>query len=154
MFEGVSTLSLDAKGRLAVPARHRSTLEECCASRVAVTVNPMAGEPCLWLYPEGEWREVVRTLEGLPAFDPQAQAMRRFMIGYASPLELDAQGRIKLSAEQCKFAGLDKRIALVGQGRKFEIWDEQAWTRNQPQWQSLLVNEEGQLSPALQGLVL
>jgi MraZ protein len=154
VFLGVSTLNLDAKGRLAVPARHRETLAQCCASRVVVTVNPMAGEKCLWLFPEVDWRDVERTLSRLPAFDPQAQAMRRLMIGFASELELDGQGRILLSNEQRDFAGLDKRVALVGQGKKFEIWDEQVWSSSQEQWRAMLAAQEGGLSEALQGIVL
>ncbi len=154
MFFGVSTLNLDAKGRIAVPARHRELLADCCASRVVVTVNPIAGERCLWLYPENEWRNVTRTLSKLPTMDRQAQALRRLVYGFASALELDGQGRILLTNEQREFAGLDKRVVLVGQEQKFEIWDEQLWTDNQAQWQAAVMSEDGGLSEALEGITL
>lgn len=154
MFVGVNTLNLDAKGRIAVPAKHRDPLADCCASRVVVTVNPIAGERCLWLYPESEWRAVARTLSRLPTMDRQAQALRRLMIGFASELELDGQGRILLTNEQREFAGLDKRVVLVGQVQKFEIWDEQVWSDNQPQWQAAVMSEDGGLSEALEGITL
>ena len=154
MFFGVSTLNLDAKGRIAVPAKHREPLADCCASRVVVTVNPIAGERCLWLYPDNEWRNVTRTLSRLPTMDRQAQALRRLVFGYASALELDGQGRILLTNEQREFAGLDKRVVLVGQVQKFEIWDEQLWTDNQSQWQAAVMSEDGGLSEALEGITL
>ncbi len=154
MFQGVSTLSLDAKGRLAVPAKHRESLAASGPARVVVTVNPMSTDACLWLYPEADWRHVVRQLTDLPAFDPQAQAMRRLMIGYASEHELDGQGRILISQEQRDFAGLGKRVALVGQGKLFEIWDEGVWQESQKRWLAKLGEEGGGLSEGLRGLVL
>ena len=154
MFLGVNTLNLDAKGRMAIPAKYRDVLADCCASRVVVTVNPIAGERCLWLYPEHEWREVARTLSRLPTMDRQAQAIRRLMIGYASELELDGQGRILLTNEQRDFAGLGKRVSLVGQVNKFEVWDEQVWSGSQEQWQAEVVSEDGGLSEALRDIRL
>ena len=154
MFFGVSTLNLDAKGRIAVPARHRELLADCCASRVVVTVNPIAGERCLWLYPENAWRNVTRTLSKLPTMDRQAQALRRLVYGYVSALELDGQGRILLTNEQREFAGLDKRVVLVGQEQKFEIWDEHEWADNQAQWQAAVMSEDGGLSEALERITL
>ena len=96
MFAGVSTLNLDAKGRLAVPAKHRETLADCCASRVVVTVNPDDQERCLLLYPENEWREVARNLSRRDSMHPKVRAMQRLVVGYASELELDGQGRYKV----------------------------------------------------------
>jgi MraZ protein len=80
--------------------------------------------------------------------------MRRLMIGFASELELDGQGRILLTNEQREFAGLGKRVALVGQVQKFEIWDEAVWSENQEQWQAEVMSEDGTLSEALQGITL
>ena len=94
MFLGVNTLNLDAKGRLAIPAKHRDTLAQCCASRVVVTINPNADDQCLWLYPENEWREIARKLSRLPTMKRQNQLIQRLMLGHASELELDSQGRI------------------------------------------------------------
>ena len=83
MFLGVNTLNLDAKGRIAIPAKHREPLVQCCASRVVVTLNPFVTDKCLWLYPENEWQIVARQLAGLPAIDARSQAMKRLMLGHA-----------------------------------------------------------------------
>lgn len=129
MFLGVNTLNLDAKGRMAIPAKQRDQLAN---ARVVVTVNPQ--EHCLWLYPEDEWREIARKLSRLPEMVRQNQLLKRLLLGHASELDLDGQGRILLSPELRDYAGLDKRVALVGQGHKFEIWDEQAWAGSREEW--------------------
>ena len=129
MFLGVNTLNLDAKGRMAIPAKHRDALAD---ARVVVTVNPQ--EHCLWLYPENEWREIARKLSRLPTMDRQNRLLQRLLLGHASELELDGQGRILLSPELREYAALGKRISLVGQGHKFEIWDEQAWAGSREEW--------------------
>ncbi len=154
MFRGVSSLNLDAKGRLAVPAKHREALADCCASRVVVTVNPDGQERCLLLYPENEWREVARNLSRRDSMHPKVRAMQRLVVGYASELELDGQGRILLSSELREFAGLGKRVSLVGQVNKIEIWDEETWAGKREQWlQDLTTGDDG-LSEELKGLML
>lgn len=154
MFLGVNTLNLDAKGRLAIPAKHRDTLAQCCASRVVVTINPNPKDQCLWLYPENEWREIARQLSRLPSMNRQNQLIQRLMLGHASELELDSQGRILLSNELRDYAGLDKRVAVVGQVHKFEIWDEQIWAENREQWLSEAMCDEASLSEELGGMTL
>lgn len=121
MFLGVSTLNLDAKGRMAIPAKYRDALAECCASRVVVTINPR--EHCLWLYPEAEWNEIARKVAQLPTLNRQNLILQRLLLGHASELEMDGQGRILLSSELREYARLGKKISLIGQGHKFEIWD-------------------------------
>jgi MraZ protein len=154
VFAGVSTLNLDAKGRLAVPAKHREALADCCASRVVVTVNPDGQERCLLLYPENEWREVARNLSRRDSMHPKVRAMQRLVVGYASEMELDGQGRILLSSELREFAGLGKRVSLVGQVNKIEIWDEETWAGKREQWlQDLTTGDDG-LSEELKGLML
>lgn len=154
MFLGVNTLNLDAKGRLAIPAKHRDALAQCCASRVVVTINPHPQDQCLWLYPENEWREIARKLSRLPSMNRQNQLIQRLMLGHASELELDSQGRILLSNELRDYAGLGKRVSLVGQVHKFEIWDEQVWAGNREQWLSEALDDEAGLSEELGGMTL
>ena len=154
MFAGVSTLNLDAKGRLAVPAKHRETLADCCASRVVVTVNPDDQERCLLLYPENEWREVARNLSRRDSMHPKVRAMQRLVVGYASELELDGQGRILLSSELRDFARLDKRVSLVGQVNKIEIWDEETWAGKREQWLRDVTSSEDGMAEELRGLML
>lgn len=131
MFRGVSILSLDAKGRLAIPARYREQLQECCASRLVITVDR---DRCLLIYPEPNWIEIERKLERLPSFNPAARKLQRLYIGHAHDVEMDGQGRVLLPPELRRFASLDKRVALVGQSNKFELWDEDTWTGQRDEW--------------------
>lgn len=159
MFSGVSTLNLDAKGRLAIPAKHRDVLAECCASRVVVTLNPNLRNPdindrCLWLYPMNEWHQVARRIAALPDSDSQGRAMKRLMLGHAVEVELDSQGRILLPSELREFAELGKRIALVGMINKFEIWDESVWTGRRDRWLNEVSSVGGEMSEQMRDLVL
>ena len=131
MFRGVTTLNLDAKGRMAIPTRYRERLQETCASRLVLTVDR---DRCLLLYPETEWSEIERKLKSLPSFDKAARALQRLYIGHAQDMEMDAQGRISLPSELRSFAGLEKRVAMVGQGNKFELWDEEVWNGKREEW--------------------
>lgn len=124
MFRGVSALNLDAKGRVAIPARYRDKLRSVCDSHLVVTVDR---ERCLLIYPETNWLEIERKLQALPSFNPTSRALQRLYIGHAHEVDMDAQGRLLLPPELRKFAGLDKRVALVGQVNKFELWDEEVW---------------------------
>ena len=152
MFQGVSTLNLDAKGRLAIPAKYRERLVDQCDSRVVVTINPR--EHCLWLYPETEWREVARKVSRLPSLKRQNQVLKRLLLGHASELEMDGQGRVLLSNELRHYAELDKRVALVGQGDKFEIWGEPQWTYSRENWVEQVANADGELAEELENLDL
>lgn len=131
MFRGVTVLNLDAKGRLAIPARYRERLQSCCASRLVVTVD---SDRCLLIYPEPNWIEIERKLEQLPSFNPTARKLQRLYIGHAHEVEIDSQGRVSLPPELRRFASLDRRAALVGQGNKFELWDEETWNGRCDEW--------------------
>jgi len=135
MFRGVSTLSLDVKGRLAMPARYREQLQSCCASRLVVTIDT---DRCLLIYPEPNWKEIEHKLEQLPSFNPTARKLQRLYIGHAHDVEMDTQGRVQIPPELRQFANLDKRVALIGQSNKFELWDEDTWVARRDQW----LNEE------------
>lgn len=152
VFLGVSTLSLDAKGRLAVPARYRHRLEESSNSRLVVTINPR--ERCLWMYPEPEWREIAQKLSRLPTLKPQNQLMQRLILGHALEVEMDGQGRILLTSQLREYAGLDKHAAVVGQGHKFEIWDEGLWNEQRSAWLSAAAEPSSELSAELEELAL
>ena len=149
MFRGATTINLDEKGRLAIPTRYRAELKECCESQMVLTVGL---DKCLMLYPLPEWEEIERKLVKLPSLDKRAKRLQRLLIGHATECEMDAQGRFLIADNLRKFASLDKRVVLTGQGNKFEIWDEEAWNQIH-QW----VDEEelddlGELSPELESL--
>jgi MraZ protein len=152
VFLGVSTLNLDAKGRMAIPAKYRDALADCCASRVVVTINPR--EHCLWLYPETEWAEIARKVARLPTLNRQNQILQRLLLGHASELEMDAQGRILLSAELREYARLGKKASLIGQGHKFEIWDAEGMLSEREGWLGEASLTDGELSGELSELRL
>ncbi len=131
MFRGVNTLNLDAKGRLAIPTRYREPLHVQCNGELVVTVDP---DHCLLLYPLPEWVEIERKLMKLPALDPKVRRMQRLLVGHATDCELDGSGRILLPPPLREFARLDKRVVLVGQGNKFELWEEGAWNERREDW--------------------
>ena len=124
MFRGVSIVSLDAKGRLAIPSRQRDRLQVLCESHLVMTVDR---DRCLLLYPEPEWEVIERQFAALPALNPTARSLQRLYVGNAQEVDIDAQGRILVPQHLRDFASLDKRVAFVGQGIKFELWDEAAW---------------------------
>jgi MraZ protein len=152
MFRGVNPLSLDSKGRLAVPTRYRETLARHCNGQLVMTVDR---DHCLLLYPLPDWEEIERKLVKLPSFNKQARRLQRLLIGHATEVELDASGRILVPPPLREFASLDKSVVMIGQGNKFEIWDETAWNARRAEW---LTQEEqsddGDLAAGLENLSL
>lgn len=131
VFRGVTNVTLDAKGRLAIPTRHRSSLLEQGAGQLIVTVD--AGH-ILLVYPLPEWIKVENKLNALPTTNPRARQLQRLLVGHATPVEMDAAGRVLLPPELRAFAALDKRVTLVGQGNKFELWDQARFEETREKW--------------------
>jgi MraZ protein len=138
VFRGVNSINLDAKGRLAVPTRYRAELQDSCERQLIVTValnEKCVGEKgCLWLYPLPEWEKVELTISKQSSVSKMAIKLRRFLIGNATECEMDAQGRLLLPEKLRKFAGMEKKIILVGQLNKFEIWNDDSWTDKENEW--------------------
>ncbi len=131
VFRGANQLTLDAKGRMVMPTRYRERLLERSGGRLVVTVDR---DKCLLLYPLPDWEEIERKLMKLPTLNPQARALQRLMVGHATDLELDGHGRVLLPAELRQFAGLTRAAVLLGQGNRFELWDEAQWTQRRDEW--------------------
>jgi MraZ protein len=148
MFRGVNTVSLDGKGRIVVPARHRDVLVAIASGRIVVTADP--GE-CLLLYPLSEWEPIEKKLSGLSDFNPQTRSIKQLMIGYAQDMDMDSAGRILLPPMLRDFAGLDKNVVLAGQVSRLEIWNEERW--NARIASALKFGENG-LPPELEGFTL
>lgn len=123
-LKGLTALALDGKGRVAIPARYRDNLREACGGRLVVTVDL---DHCLLIYPQPEWLVVEQSLVKLPSTNRNARRLKRLLVGYAEECDMDGQGRILISQPLRAFAGLDKRLVLLGQGNKFELWDEERW---------------------------
>lgn len=132
MFRGVSAISLDEKGRMAMPVRHRDALVQHCQGRLVVTID--MDERCLLLYPLPEWEVIQSRLERLPNVDPTARRIQRLLIGHATDVELDGNGRLLLPNMLREFAQLEKKLVLLGQGNKIEIWGEELWFQRRDQW--------------------
>ncbi|TQV79417.1 division/cell wall cluster transcriptional repressor MraZ [Exilibacterium tricleocarpae] len=126
MFLGSHAINMDAKGRMAIPARTRETLASACDGQIVITAH--TEERCLLVYPEPQWQEILPKIEQLPSFNKVARRAQRLLIGYACPLEMDANGRILVPPTLRDYAGLEKKIMLVGQGKRLELWSEDRWT--------------------------
>lgn len=150
-FRGINNLTLDAKGRMAMPSRYRERLLEICGGRIVVTVDR---DHCLLVYPLPEWERIEDQLVNLPSLNKQARLLQRLLIGYATECEIDTQGRILLPPMLREFAGLNKKAVLIGQGKKFEIWDEDAWVESQGEWIESVKNGDDELPAALEELSL
>jgi MraZ protein len=151
VFRGVNTLSLDAKGRMAMPSKYRDRLLAQCDGQMVVTVD--RSDACLLLYPLPEWEDIERKLVRLGNLNPQARRLQRLLIGHATEVELDANGRILIPPPLREFARLDKRVALTGQGNKFEIWDETTWNEQRDTWITS-DDDNAELSAELESLSL
>jgi MraZ protein len=132
MFRGINNATLDSKGRMALPTRSRETVQLACEGKIVVTIDMR--ESCLLLYPLPEWEVVQRKLEGLSNINPQARMLQRLLIGHATDLELDANGRILIPNMLREYAHLDKKVVLVGQGNKIEIWSDDQWRDRMQAW--------------------
>jgi MraZ protein len=148
MFRGVTSLTLDSKGRLAVPAKFREVLQLRAGGKLVITADSGL---CLLVYPAPDWEPIQDKLMGLSSFHPRTRDLQRLLVGNASDVEIDASGRILIPGPLRKFAGLDKDVALVGQGARFELWDEAKWDAQMDK--SIALNEEG-IPPELEDFSL
>jgi MraZ protein len=121
VFQGASSLSLDAKGRLSVPTRHRDVLTATAAGQLTITKHPHG---CLMVFPRGEWEKFRERLAALPM---SAQWWKRIFLGNAMDCDLDGNGRVLISPELRAAAGLSKEAVLLGMGNHFELWDAQTY---------------------------
>jgi MraZ protein len=148
VFRGVTHLALDNKGRLAVPAKHRAALTGEIDGRVVLTADP---GHCLLLYPIAEWEPIQARLMALSSFNERVRSLQRLLVGHADDVELDGAGRILVPPALRQYAALDKHVVLVGQGNKFELWDDARWTE---QTARAIVFPAGGLPPELDGFSL
>ncbi len=152
MFRGINAILLDAKGRMAMPARYREQLQKHSVPQLVVTIDTEVS--CLLLYPLVEWEVIEQKLQALPSFNRAARRIQRLLIGHATELELDSNGRLLLPPLLREYAKLDKKIMLVGQGKKFEVWDEEEWHSGRAAWLVEEKNPNDELPPELQSLAL
>lgn len=123
MYFGETAINLDAKGRLAIPSRYRESLQEQCGGRLVLTYSAF-DSGALWLYPEPEWERVRDEVTRLSTFNPGHRSLQRKLVGSATQLAPDGNGRIQLPLTLRQVAGLEKHVVMMGMGQRFEIWNE------------------------------
>jgi MraZ protein len=140
---------LDAKGRLAIPTRYRERLAARCDGQLIATVDK---DYCLLIYPYPDWEEIERKLMRLSSMNKKTRRLQRLMVGHATEVDIDGHGRILLSRELREFAELGRQAVLIGQGNKFELWDEERWNTKRDEW--LSDEDETDLPAELESLSL
>jgi MraZ protein len=150
VFRGATKITLDDKGRMVLPTRYREQIHELSQGKLVVTVDK---DQCLLIYPLPEWEQIERKLMSLPSLDATARRLQRLMVGHATDLPLDGHGRVLLPTELRDFAKLGRYGMLIGQGNRFELWDEARWVERRDAW---LANPEfpADLSSELESLSL
>ncbi len=156
MFRGINPINLDAKGRMALPAKYRERLLQSSEGNLVVTIDPTNAvkEPCLLLYPLPEWELIQAKIDALSSFNPASRKVQRLLVGHADDVMMDASGRILLPSTLRQFSHMEKRVVLIGQGKKFEIWDEATWNASRQSWLEEAVNEDESLPAELDSLSL
>lgn len=152
MFRGIHSINLDPKGRLAVPTRYRDRLQVDTSGHLIVTIDTES--PCLLLYPLPEWEIIEAKIQQLPSFNAQARRIQRLLIGHATELEMDTSGRILLPPLLREHAKMDKKVMWVGQGKKFEIWNESMWCEERDRWLADAAQSQDELPEDLRNLSL
>jgi MraZ protein len=127
MFQGASSLLLDAKGRLSVPTRHREVLAATAGSQLTLTKHPHG---CLMVFPRPEWEKFRERIAALPM---DAQWWKRIFLGNAMDVEMDGTGRVLVSPELRTAAGMSKDVVLLGMGNHFELWDKASYDAQEAQ---------------------
>jgi MraZ protein len=125
VFQGETAITVDDKGRLAIPTTYRELVTGACANRLVITYNPFESG-CLWLFPHAEWERVRDQVNALPNVKAVHRALQMKLVGAAAEVEPDSAARILLPASQRAAAGIEKKAVLLGMGNKFELWSEQA----------------------------
>ena len=131
MFKGISNLSIDIKGRASMPQRYRKNF---CSKNKCKLVITADKDKCLLIYTQSNWNIIEKKLSNLPSYNKDARFIQRLVIGHASESEIDSQGRFLIPTPLREYAGIQKKIILLGQGSKFELWSESVWNKNMSSW--------------------
>lgn len=147
MFQGAVAVTLDSKGRMTIPQRHRELLAPEGAA-VVLTAHP---HRCVVLYPERVWVPIRNEIVRLPGLDPSAATLKRLLLGFAQEEVPDAAGRVLVASSLRQWAGLEKEAWLVGQGTHLELWSEAGWAQQQ---EAMRVLSPADLPAPFQGIAL
>ncbi|MEH6542335.1 MAG: division/cell wall cluster transcriptional repressor MraZ [Porticoccaceae bacterium] len=132
MFRGSNEINIDAKGRMAVPVRYRDGLLALCEGVLVATIDIQ--DKCLLIYPMPKWQEIETKIASLSTFNKESRRVQRLLVGHAREIELDSNGRVLIPPELRAYAGLEKKVILVGQSHRFELWSADSWDTNREEW--------------------
>lgn len=136
---------------MAIPARYRDRIAGRSDGHLICTIDQ---DHCLLIYPLPDWEDMERRLMRLPGTKPANRRLQRLMVGHASELELDGHGRVLIPRELREFADLNRQAMLIGQGNKFELWDEARWNERREQWLDGGDGQGVELTAELESLLL
>jgi MraZ protein len=152
VFRGIQVINVDQKGRIAIPKRHRNQLVAEVQGQIILTID--TEQRCLLLYPFPIWEKIEQKVAALPSFQPTTRRIQRLLIGHATELNLDSHGRILIPPLLRDYAGIAKQIVLVGQGNKFELWDQESWQQQRDKWLNTEIATEGVIPDELKTISL
>ena len=134
MFKGIHNINTDSKGRLAIPTKYRTTILDRFDGNMVITID--YEEKCLLLYTISAWEKIQSKINELPSFNKNARRIQRLLVGHAEDVDLDSNGRILISKPLRNFSEITKKVTMIGQGEKFEIWSDLIWQARVNQWRS------------------
>ncbi len=140
LFKGIHTLNLDSKGRLGIPVTYRDHIMSILKGSMVITID--TEEKCLLLYSSGTWSKIQNKINELPSFNKNARRIQRLLVGHAEDIDVDTSGRILISRPLRDYASLSKKVTLIGQGEKFEIWDQNLWNKNVDKWREEVTSND------------
>jgi MraZ protein len=132
VFRGNNEINIDAKGRMAMPSRYRDALSNVCDGSLVVTIDLQ--DKCLLIYPINEWEIIEAQISALPSFNSTTRKLQRILIGHAREVDIDGNGRILIPSELRQYAQLEKKLMLIGQRHRFELWSEDNWNEGRASW--------------------
>ena len=140
LFKGIHNLSLDSKGRLGIPVKYRDNIIGLVKGAMVITID--TEEKCLLLYPSNFWSKIQDKISKLPSFNKNARRIQRLLVGHAEDIDVDSNGRILISKPLREYASSSKKVILIGQGEKFEIWDQGTWSQNVEKWREEVTSSD------------
>lgn len=152
LFRGINAITIDSKGRIAMPTRYRDVLLQNGNHRLVMTID--TDSPCLLLYPLLEWEIIEQKIQALPSFNKAARRIQRLLIGHATEIDMDNSGRLLVPPLLRDYAHLEKNIMLIGQSKKFELWNDKKWHKNREDWLKEEENNTEDMPTDLQNLAL
>lgn len=153
MFRGSSPVTIDSKGRFAIPSAYRAALQEACDGCMVVTQH---WDGCLLIYPQPRFQQFVQQLVSRGGLNSNVRDIQRFFVAPSQDVDMDKQGRLSVPATLRNFAQIENRAVLVGMVDLFELWSEDAWyAHNEASRQKLAAQAAAdELPEALQDLPL